>query len=119
TATLLMRMLRGRRWYSAHREHLYQWLVRSGRSHAQVVMFYMGWNVLVALPVAWAMNYADWSRNHAAAFGSSESGVWISILGDALPWILAVYGVALVLWIAGRRHCIRSVRRRVGAVHAQ
>ncbi|HET6555638.1 MAG TPA: glycosyltransferase family 4 protein, partial [Dyella sp.] len=30
TLTLLGRMASGRRWYTAHREHLYQWMVRSG-----------------------------------------------------------------------------------------
>ncbi|MGP1667391.1 MAG: MraY family glycosyltransferase, partial [Rhodanobacter sp.] len=32
TLTLLIRVWRGRRWYHAHREHLYQWLVRRGYS---------------------------------------------------------------------------------------
>ena len=32
SCTLVSRIVRGRRWYSAHREHLYQWLVRSGFS---------------------------------------------------------------------------------------
>ncbi len=33
--TLLTRMWLGRRWYTAHREHLYQWLARRGGAHAQ------------------------------------------------------------------------------------
>ena len=49
TCTLLSRMLRGRRWYSAHREHLYQWLVRCGYSHARVVALYMGWNLVIVV----------------------------------------------------------------------
>ena len=52
--TLLRRMWLGRRWYTAHREHAYQWLVRSGFSHAQVTLFYLAWNVLLASPLALA-----------------------------------------------------------------
>ena len=51
--TLLSRMLRGRRWYAAHREHLYQWLVRRGAAHAQVAWGYLAWNLLVVAPLAW------------------------------------------------------------------
>lgn len=36
TATLLRRMLRGERWYAAHRNHAYQRAVQSGWTHAQV-----------------------------------------------------------------------------------
>jgi UDP-N-acetylmuramyl pentapeptide phosphotransferase/UDP-N-acetylglucosamine-1-phosphate transferase len=32
-ATLVRRMIRGERWYQAHREHFYQRLIRSGKSH--------------------------------------------------------------------------------------
>ena len=54
--TLLRRMWLGRRWYTAHREHVYQWLVRSGFGHGRVVMFYLAWNLLLALPMAvWAL----------------------------------------------------------------
>ena len=35
TATLLRRMLRGERWYEAHRSHAYQRLVRAGWPHAR------------------------------------------------------------------------------------
>jgi len=46
--TLAQRMLRGRRWYAAHREHLYQWLVRSGRSHLEVSLMYLAWTAVAA-----------------------------------------------------------------------
>ena len=48
--TLAWRILCGRRWYTAHREHLYQWLIRAGASHAQVALMYLGWNLAVVLP---------------------------------------------------------------------
>ncbi len=47
--TLLKRVAQGRAWWRAHREHLYQWLVRRGRSHARVTLVYAGWTGLAAL----------------------------------------------------------------------
>ncbi len=43
--TLLSRMLRGKAWWRPHREHLYQWLVRSGYTHAQVTGCYASWTL--------------------------------------------------------------------------
>ena len=51
--TLLVRVWHGRRWYTAHREHLYQWGVRCGLSHASVSAGYLCWNLLFVLPLAW------------------------------------------------------------------
>ena len=45
--TLLRRIYRGERWYSAHREHFYQRFVRSGKSHTFVTLFEMGHQVIV------------------------------------------------------------------------
>ncbi|MGH8121181.1 MAG: glycosyltransferase family 4 protein [Rudaea sp.] len=92
TCTLLSRMLRGRRWYSAHREHLYQWLARSGFSHARVVALYMGWNLLIVAPVL--------------IFGDRGDGM--NARGFAL--VAAVYALAAGLWIFGKRWCIRKVK---------
>ena len=41
TITLVRRVVRGDRWHEAHREHFYQRLVRSGKSHA----FVTGWEL--------------------------------------------------------------------------
>lgn len=89
TCTLISRMLRGRRWYSAHREHLYQWLVRCGFSHARVVALYMGWNLFVVVPVLYGVN---------------RGGASLSPL-DGVAWMLGVYALALLLWIVGKRAC--------------
>lgn len=60
--TLLSRIARGRRWYHPHREHLYQWLVRRGRSHARVTSLYLLWNLLIVLPVLVLMRqFPAWS----------------------------------------------------------
>jgi UDP-N-acetylmuramyl pentapeptide phosphotransferase/UDP-N-acetylglucosamine-1-phosphate transferase len=45
--TLVRRVLRGEKWYDAHREHFYQRLIRSGKSHAFVTGCEMGLQVLV------------------------------------------------------------------------
>jgi UDP-N-acetylmuramyl pentapeptide phosphotransferase/UDP-N-acetylglucosamine-1-phosphate transferase len=43
--TLLQRIVSGKAWWRPHREHLYQWLVRSGRSHAHVTACYALWTL--------------------------------------------------------------------------
>ena len=92
--TLLIRMWRGRRWYTAHREHLYQWLVRRGGTHARADAAYMGWNLLVAAPSAWLA----WSH-----------------LRMALPITIAIYLGAAAAWLALKRRCLR--RRLPKASH--
>jgi UDP-N-acetylmuramyl pentapeptide phosphotransferase/UDP-N-acetylglucosamine-1-phosphate transferase len=46
--TLARRVLRGERWYAAHRSHYYQRLVASGLSHGQVTSLYAGLAILAA-----------------------------------------------------------------------
>jgi UDP-N-acetylmuramyl pentapeptide phosphotransferase/UDP-N-acetylglucosamine-1-phosphate transferase len=98
SCTLVSRMVHGRRWYSAHREHLYQWLVRCGNSHARVVAYYMGWNLLIVLPVIGWMN-----RSIASGAGVAPPG-----LGGAA----FVYALAAGVWLVGKKRCIASVRAR-------
>jgi UDP-N-acetylmuramyl pentapeptide phosphotransferase/UDP-N-acetylglucosamine-1-phosphate transferase len=104
TCTLLSRIWRGRRWYSAHREHLYQWLVRCGHSHARVVALYMGWNLLIVLPVICWMNRSILTpASYPDAAGSVSSG-----LGAAV----AVYALAVAVWFVRKRRCLAAVRMR-------
>jgi hypothetical protein len=105
TCTLISRMLRGRRWYSAHREHLYQWMTRTGMSHARVVIWYMGWNVLLVLPVLWWINRVP-------------SQVVPQPLQPGYGWAAGVYALAVTLWICGKRYCERRVRLRKPRVAA-
>lgn len=84
--TLLTRMQGGRSWHRAHREHLYQWMVRSGVSHAGVDMRYLVWNLLIAAPAAW------WMAAHPQ---------------DALPVAVAIYALAAVLWLVMKRRCLQ------------
>lgn len=46
--TLSRRVVRGERWYAAHRSHYYQRLVRCGLSHGQVTGLYAGLAVVAA-----------------------------------------------------------------------
>lgn len=52
--TLLQRALQGRNLWRAHREHLYQYAVRRGRSHARVSLMYVLWTLL-SIVLAWGM----------------------------------------------------------------
>ena len=52
--TLLRRMALGKRWYAAHREHLYQWWVRRGASHARVTLAYTLFSLVFVLPLLMA-----------------------------------------------------------------
>ncbi|SDF66299.1 MULTISPECIES: glycosyltransferase family 4 protein [Rhodanobacteraceae] len=94
TLTLLVRMLRGARWYTPHREHLYQWLVRRGSSHRRVALCYLAWNVLVCVPVAWiAFRYPAVAP---VCFG-------------------ATYVLGAAVWRTGKRYGLRRRERHVSA----
>jgi UDP-N-acetylmuramyl pentapeptide phosphotransferase/UDP-N-acetylglucosamine-1-phosphate transferase len=95
TCTLASRMLRGRRWYTAHREHLYQWMTRTGMSHARVGAWYMGWNLLMVLPVLW------WINRPQPAIMSMKPGY---------AWAVGVYALAVIIWIFGKRWCVHRVK---------
>jgi Fuc2NAc and GlcNAc transferase len=53
TLTLLMRILKGEKWYSAHRLHAYQRLVQMGVSHNNLAMGVLGINVMILWPTAY------------------------------------------------------------------
>lgn len=88
TLTLLGRMVSGRRWYTAHREHLYQWMVRSGFTHATGGACYLAWNMLVAAPLA----LLAWARP-----------AW------SVPVFIGTYLIATAVWIFMKRRCLRRV----------
>jgi Fuc2NAc and GlcNAc transferase len=53
TATLVRRIVRGDRWFEAHRLHAYQHLARRWSSHRRVTVTYACINVCWLLPWAW------------------------------------------------------------------
>ena len=103
TATLLSRMLSGRRWYSAHREHLYQWLVRSGFSHARVVGFYMAWNLLVVVPALL------WVHRESAIMGASSRGHAMSLPAGS-EVLFSIYAIGALVWVFGKRYCLNRCK---------
>jgi UDP-N-acetylmuramyl pentapeptide phosphotransferase/UDP-N-acetylglucosamine-1-phosphate transferase len=90
SATLVSRMLRGRRWYTRHREHLYQWLMRRGASHGAVTMAYAAFTGVIALP----------------------SALWVRTLEPVAAWAVcgAFHLVALGLWWYGKAALLRQAR---------
>ena len=50
TLTLLARVIRGERWYNAHRQHAYQRLIAHGWSHGRVAVLYQVINLALVLP---------------------------------------------------------------------
>lgn len=50
TLTLLGRVIRGERWYNAHRQHLYQRLIANGWTHGRVLSVYQLINLVLVLP---------------------------------------------------------------------
>jgi len=58
TLTLLLRVIRGERWYNAHRQHLYQRLIAHGWTHTRVAMVYQVINLTLVLPgIVIAVNF--------------------------------------------------------------
>lgn len=101
TCTLVSRIWRGRRWYTAHREHLYQWLARSGFSHPRVVALYAAWNLVVVAPLLYFVN-----RNMAQPGRYPVYHAQLIVVAATI----ALYAVAVSLWICGKRWSLRRVR---------
>jgi Fuc2NAc and GlcNAc transferase len=90
SCTLASRMLRGRRWYSAHREHLYQWLAHD-LDHARVVAFYALWNILLVAPALLISEFVD----------GYETAITAS-----------VYALGIGVWFVGKRYCLQCTKMR-------
>ena len=107
SCTLISRMLRGRRWYSAHREHLYQWLARSGGGHARVVALFLAWNLLIVAPVvAWINRGSNPPMPNAIA----PLAEWSAPSGAGAAVAVYVFGIAV--WFVGKRYCLRRAALR-------
>lgn len=76
TATLLARVVRGERWYEPHRDHVYQRLVRSGRTHRQVTVLYVA--LAAALSVeAVLLEGRRWATAAGLLTLSALLGAWL------------------------------------------
>jgi len=58
--TLICRLLKRENIFQAHRSHLYQRLQKSGLSHSQVAIIYMGVTLLIAISVNYLGNLVAW-----------------------------------------------------------
>jgi UDP-N-acetylmuramyl pentapeptide phosphotransferase/UDP-N-acetylglucosamine-1-phosphate transferase len=78
--TLAKRIALGRRFWKAHREHLYQWAVRRGHSHARVCLAYAAWAILCAwLALGWGARGAIEAAVAALAVGLAGAATWVSL----------------------------------------
>jgi Fuc2NAc and GlcNAc transferase len=75
TLTLLARVMRGERWYNAHRQHLYQRLIAHGWSHGRVALAYQAINLALILP-----------------------GIGVAVRYPALAWPVALL-LILIFWV--------------------
>jgi UDP-N-acetylmuramyl pentapeptide phosphotransferase/UDP-N-acetylglucosamine-1-phosphate transferase len=50
TLTLIRRVIRGERWYTAHRKHVYQRLIAEGWPHSRVLLLYQAINITIVVP---------------------------------------------------------------------
>jgi UDP-N-acetylmuramyl pentapeptide phosphotransferase/UDP-N-acetylglucosamine-1-phosphate transferase len=91
--TLARRVLRGRPFWKAHREHLYQYAVRRGHSHARVALAYSAGTVL-----AWML---------ALALERVQSSIIM------LSVAVAAWGLGAVAYVMMRRHWLGR-RRGMG-----
>ncbi len=72
--TLMRRMARRERWYEAHREHFYQRLIRSGKSHGFVTGWEMAGQLAVLALVLGATQVPSWAASVGA--GLLVCGLW-------------------------------------------
>lgn len=77
TVTLLRRVLRGERWYAAHRAHAYQRLTQHGWTHGQVTISAMALNVVILGVVSVSAGRRDLSLAALAlCTGVALGGYW-------------------------------------------
>jgi UDP-N-acetylmuramyl pentapeptide phosphotransferase/UDP-N-acetylglucosamine-1-phosphate transferase len=74
TITLLRRIVRKEKWYSSHREHFYQRLIRSGKSHA----FVTGWEMALQVVVL---------------------GLMVFYLHASVPVRVGLIGLVILIWL--------------------
>ena len=80
TLTLLMRIMKGEKWYQAHKSHAYQRLAQLGMSHKNLALSLLLINIMILWPMAtMAFVWGEYSYHIAAA-----SILLISVLWGAI-----------------------------------
>ena len=82
TLTLLMRFLKGEKWYAAHRSHAYQRLVQMGLSHAGLAIGFLLLNVVLLWPFA----YFVWRSEGDSLYILSGVIVIMCLLWGGIQW---------------------------------
>ena len=80
TYTLLLRMLQGKQWYAAHREHAYQRIVQLGVSHGRVCFWVLILNLFVCLPLAIIGVISNYGLLLLLLMSSLSFMIWLSIV---------------------------------------
>lgn len=104
--TLGFRIVSGRRWWRAHREHFYQWLVRTGRSHAQVALLVQMWNLLVVAPLIVWIGLRSRAPVELAPFATGLDDPW------AAGALILVFATGITIWRVGKRRLLRAHRAK-------
>ncbi len=79
--TLLARVIKGERWYTPHKQHIYQRLIAHGWSHSKVLWLYQLINLLLVVPViAVAVSFPELAK----------VAVVIVACALAIAWFLAL-----------------------------
>lgn len=78
TLTLLARVIRGERWYTPHKQHIYQRLIAKGWSHGHVMWLYQMINLSLVVPgIVVAVNYPEWAEVVAISITSALAIAWL------------------------------------------
>lgn len=75
TFTLFYRVIQGKKWFSAHREHAYQHLIAFGISHKQVTISILLINVCILLPLACSVFF--WQNQAFWLISASATSLWL------------------------------------------
>ena len=78
TLTLLRRIRRGERWYTAHKQHVYQRLIGEGWPHGRVLLLYQAVNGVLIVPMlALGIRYPELAWPLTGVVGLLLSGSWL------------------------------------------
>jgi Fuc2NAc and GlcNAc transferase len=83
--TLLWRVIRGERWYNAHRQHLYQRMIAHGLTHGRVATVYQAVNMIMVLP-----------------------GIVLAVRFPTLAWVIAL--VLTLTFVLGWHYLLRHYK---------
>jgi Fuc2NAc and GlcNAc transferase len=77
TMTLFRRVIRGERWYTPHRKHVYQRLIAQGWPHSRVLLLYQAINIIAVLPaIMLAMMYPEYAWATAGSLAVLLAAGW-------------------------------------------